>query len=86
MSDLNTLFHKIKELSKTAKEAAGYLIETGEIVDRDLAEQRMSICNACPYKKGNYCGDGDPTKDKTCGCYLPAKIKLVVAECPYEKW
>jgi hypothetical protein len=86
VKDLGTVFNKIKELTKTMKDATSLLIETGELLDPILAGSRLMVCNHCFYKKGDYCGEGNPKQDKTCGCYLPAKVKLVASKCPYNKW
>lgn len=49
-------------------------------------EERMAICNACPYIS---------TKHKTvrldvhctdCGCTLSAKTACLSCECPQKKW
>jgi hypothetical protein len=50
-----------------------------ELVDDEIAQSRMDICNACEAKNDlNIC--------TACGCFLPAKTKLAKSECPMEKW
>lgn len=45
----------------------------------EIAAQRMSICNKCPeLTKLKLCRD--------CGCIVPAKIRLIHASCPRDKW
>ena len=46
----------------------------------ELANTRMSICNACPEltKLSGQC--------KKCGCFMAAKTKLESAICPLSKW
>lgn len=46
-----------------------------------LAEQRLKICNACPYNSKSlvpYC--------KSCGCVIEAKVRSLESNCPKEKW
>lgn len=50
-----------------------------EYVDDFDQEYRYSICKECPHL----------TAAKTCtrcGCFMPAKTKLLHAECPIKKW
>ena len=52
-------------------------------VDRasiEVANERFSICQACPelIKLTSQC--------KKCGCFMPAKTKLLHATCPANKW
>lgn len=49
-------------------------------VSKDIAEQRMSICDQCPYliQLTRMCSK--------CGCYMPAKTTLAEAECPEQRW
>ena len=50
-----------------------------ELVDDEIAQQRMDICNICEAKNSlNIC--------TACGCFLPAKTKIAKSECPMEKW
>jgi hypothetical protein len=48
--------------------------------DESTQEHRMSICKECPELI-------NLTKQcKQCGCVMTAKVKLLVAECPLNKW
>lgn len=50
-----------------------------EYVADDEEEYRYSICQDCPHL----------TIAKTCtqcGCFMPAKTKLLHANCPLNKW
>ena len=51
-----------------------------EWASSDVAEERYSICKACPelIKLTNQC--------KKCGCFMIAKTKLEKATCPLGKW
>lgn len=43
-----------------------------------LAEERLYICDECPYREVNKC--------KICGCNLAAKTLVKEAKCPRNKW
>jgi hypothetical protein len=47
---------------------------------KELQEERMSICVACPeiISITNQC--------KQCGCFMTAKTKIEVSKCPLGKW
>lgn len=47
---------------------------------KQLADDRMSICRACPelIPVVNQC--------KKCGCFMEVKSKLKIAKCPLGKW
>ena len=51
-----------------------------EWASSEVAEERYSICKACPelIKLTNQC--------KKCGCFMIAKTKLEKATCPLGKW
>lgn len=46
----------------------------------ELASLRMDVCNSCQFKSTvtNRC--------KACGCYLPAKTRVLDQKCPKNKW
>ena len=50
-----------------------------EYVAKEKEEERYALCEACPHL----------TIAKTCtqcGCFMPAKVKLLHASCPITKW
>jgi hypothetical protein len=51
-----------------------------ERLSDEKAEERYSICKACPelIKLTKQC--------KKCGCLMSAKTKLALAACPIGKW
>ena len=51
-----------------------------EWASSEVAEERYSICKACPelIKLTSQC--------KKCGCFMIAKTKLEKATCPLGKW
>lgn len=47
--------------------------------ERELAQSRIETCIECEHFT--------PVKSCTqCGCYMPAKTKVVNANCPLKKW
>ena len=48
--------------------------------DRELIEQRLSICNQCPSFNKRL------VKCKRCGCFMRLKTTLQDAKCPIGKW
>ena len=44
----------------------------------EISDERLSICKACPNKKGSVCG--------ICKCVLTAKTKVLQEPCPVNKW
>lgn len=50
------------------------------LADSKLREDRMSECNSCEHYKKLFrkCGK--------CGCIMPAKVSLLAARCPIDKW
>jgi hypothetical protein len=52
------------------------------IVDKELADKRMAICDSCEHLK-------EVLTVKTCslcGCVMKIKIELNIAACPKGKW
>ena len=49
-------------------------------LNEERQQRRLAICEACEHKIQitNMCGK--------CGCFLPWKTKLAVANCPELKW
>lgn len=47
---------------------------------KDLSDKRMGVCTQCEYmaRLSRQC--------RLCGCFLDAKVKLLEAECPMQKW
>jgi hypothetical protein len=60
---------------------------------KDMAGQRMQLCNMCYLRTGNTC---DPKKggmnlktgkiEKGCGCNIAAKTLSPHSKCPLAKW
>lgn len=50
-----------------------------EYISEEEKNKRYSICESCPELM--------ITKQcKQCGCFMPAKTKLLYAVCPLQKW
>lgn len=49
------------------------------VSSNEIAEQRLKICESCEfYKITKQCSK--------CGCIMPIKVQLALAECPVGKW
>jgi hypothetical protein len=57
-----------------------HLLDKENYVEKNIAEQRFSICQSCPelIHITNQC--------KKCGCFMRAKTKLINSQCPLGKW
>lgn len=51
-----------------------------ERATKELAEERLDICKACPdvVPVVNQC--------KRCGCFMDLKTTLKISKCPIGKW
>ena len=84
----------LKDLAKDA------LTLNVELVSERISTARYALCNVCPHRRENIPGYKEKfeakvhatpwsvEKDKCnlCGCYMPAKVKLLKATCPTKKW
>ena len=84
----------LKDLAKDA------LTLNVEFAPEKISTARYALCNVCPHRRENIPGykekyEAKPhtfpwniEKDKCnlCGCYMPAKVKLLKATCPTKKW
>ena len=50
----------------------------GFFASKEESKRRLDICKTCPMKKLNIC--------TACGCIIPMKVKLNIADCPQDKW
>jgi hypothetical protein len=51
-----------------------------EFATESVQEERYSICKLCPEFIGV------TSQCKKCGCIMKLKTKLLLAQCPLEKW
>ena len=57
-----------------------FLNPNTEYATDEVQEQRYAVCKTCPELI-------NLTKTcKQCGCFMPAKTKLLHAYCPLNKW
>lgn len=47
-------------------------------VSKTIREERLSICNICPFKVEGIC--------QKCGCVVENKVRLESDQCPIQKW
>jgi hypothetical protein len=50
-----------------------------EYVSAEESDRRYSICEECPQLMVS-------KQCKSCGCFMPAKTKMLHATCPLNKW
>ena len=81
---MSSRIDRIKEIIEANKNASvgplDMLKPGTEWAEQSLADQRFSICKACPefIKLSSQC--------KKCGCFMAVKTKMQAATCPLEKW
>lgn len=46
--------------------------------DKDLYEQRLSICKGCDYLSEGMC--------RACGCFVELRAAIKTNICSYDKW
>ena len=68
-----------KNLAFSFVNVVGEAFRTGKLVaTKEEIKNRMSICEACPYKVESRCSE--------CGCFLTYKVGLNAEKCPKGKW
>jgi len=78
-----SLFDQAKNLAGFSWEVMKYIHEhQGEVlfVTEDVYKERISVCRGCDKY------DEMENKCVECGCYIPAKARVVLDSCPLEKW
>jgi len=78
-----SLFDQAKNLAGFSWEVMKYIHEhQGEVlfVTEDVYKERISMCRGCDKY------DEMENKCIECGCYIPAKARVVLDSCPLEKW
>lgn len=53
-------------------------IKSGDRVDENTYEKRLSICKDCDLLNAGTCN--------ACGCYVELRALSIVSACPYKKW
>ena len=77
------LVEKGKNLAKFSWQLINYIQKNYEkalVVDDEEYKERITICRECDKFREvqNECAE--------CGCYLPAKARVVLDSCPLRKW
>ena len=77
------LVEKGKNLAKFSWQLINYIqnnYEKALVVTDEEYKERIMICRDCDKFREvqNECAE--------CGCYLPAKARIVLDSCPLEKW
>lgn len=49
-----------------------------EIVDKETKEERLKICNNCPFENNGSCN--------ICLCVISSKVLFSNEKCPIDKW
>ena len=78
-----SLFQQGKNLAGFTWELLNYLDKNHEKVlfaSDELYKKRTSICKSCDKF------DDLENKCMECGCYIPAKAKIILDSCPLKKW
>ena len=78
-----SLTEKGKNLAKFSWQLINYIQQNYDkvlVVEDELYKERMMTCRSCDkYKEvQNECAE--------CGCYIPAKARIVLDSCPLNKW
>lgn len=78
-----SLIEQGKNLSKFAWDILNYVTNNQEkvlFVSDDVYKERVDICKSCDkyHELENRCVE--------CGCYVPAKAKIILDSCPLNKW
>ncbi len=60
------------------------------LAPKELVQQRLTICDACPAMKRlrgfRFCGTPFVPGRDTCGCCMDIKARLARTKCPRGKW
>ena len=82
-NDYPSLLQQGKNLAKFSWDVINYIHKNqGEFlfVSEDVYKERYSVCRGCEKF------DEIENKCKECGCYIPAKARVVLDSCPLGKW
>ena len=69
--------HKIYGLIRRTN---GMESDIRDVVSDEVYNERVSICNACDKF------DKNEVRCTECGCFIPAKAKVILDSCPLDKW
>ncbi len=61
-----------------------------DIVSKEIQQQRLSICNQCPFKRADFktllVNKKGVAQCKICKCSLTDKVLWSDEKCPKNKW
>lgn len=78
-----SLLQQGKNLAKFSWKFIKYLQENGDeslIVSDEIYNDRLETCKSCPKY------DKEQSRCYECGCFLLAKAKFILEDCPLNKW
>ncbi len=81
--DYPSLTEQGKNLAKFTWDLLNYITNNEEkvlFVNDEVYKERMTICKSCDRY------DEFENRCRECGCYLPAKAKIILDSCPLNKW
>ena len=70
----------VKSLTSTAVAVLLEAAKTGQVIDGQLLQKRLTICGTCPQL------DRERVVCNSCQCFLKVKAALTAAKCPEGKW
>ena len=78
-----SMMEKGKNLAKFSWKLINYIQQNHEkvlVVEDETYKERIMVCRDCDkYREvQNECAE--------CGCYLPAKARIILDSCPLGKW
>jgi hypothetical protein len=69
-----------KSFGSSIKDTAKRLLQDPTIAPRQVAKERMAICESCDFYRSSsqIC--------EQCGCFMPLKTTMSNLKCPIDKW
>lgn len=80
-----TIISMAADIGNTAKDALKQAVNRQPVfADDELVKERWDTCTSCEHFDGE--GSVIPNRCKLCGCMMKAKVKMLMAKCPANKW
>ena len=81
--EYSSLGEKAKNLANFSWELMQYMVQNKDgalFVSDEVHKERTEICKSCDrYNHAHQ-------TCKECGCFIPAKSKVILDSCPLDKW